>query len=98
MAMGGGRRRSLPVLFALAVTGAVAACGTASTSPNNVEVQLERQVQGTPQFVECDRSADQPDQRYSCRVETTSDRFRYVATCPEPGKACVIRRTASQLK
>jgi hypothetical protein len=96
--MGGGRRRALPVVSALAATGAVAGCGTASVSPNDVEVQLERQVQGTPQFVECDRSADQPDQRYTCRVETTSDRFRYVATCPERGKPCVIRRTAAQAK
>lgn len=96
--MGGGRRRTLPVVFALAAAGAIAGCGTASTSPNDVEVQLERQVQGTPQFVECDRSANQPDQRYTCRVETTSDRFRYVATCPEPGKPCVIRRTGTELK
>jgi hypothetical protein len=88
----------LPVLFALAATGAVAGCGTASRSPNDVEVQLERQIQGTPQFVECDRSADQPDQRYTCRVETTSDRLRYVATCPEPGDPCVIRRTGTRPK
>ena len=96
--MGGVRRRALPVLFALAAAGGVAGCGTSSTSPNHVEVQLERQLQSTPQFVECDRSDDQPDQRYTCRVETTADRFRYVATCPVPGKPCVIRRTASEFK
>ena len=96
--MGGGRRRALPVLFAVAAAGGFAGCGSSSTSPDHVEVQLERQLRGTPQFVECDRSADHPNQRYTCRVETTSDRFRYVATCPEPGKPYVIRRTASRLK
>ena len=96
--MGGGRPRALPILFAVAAAGTVASCGTASTSPDRVEVQLERQLQSTPQFVECDRSTDHPDQRYTCRVETTADRFRYVATCPEPGKACVIRRTGSELR
>jgi hypothetical protein len=96
--MGGVRRRSLAALSALAAAGAVAGCGSASTSPNDVEVQLEHQLQSTPQFVECDRSADQPDQRYTCRVETTADRFRYVATCPEPGKPCVIRRTGAEFK
>ena len=96
--MGGGRLRALPVLGAFAVAGVVAGCGTASTSPNHVEVQLERQLQSTPKFVDCDRSDDRPDQRYTCRVETTADRFRYVATCPHPGAPCVIRRTGFELR
>ena len=59
-----------------------------------VEVQLESQLRSDPQFVECDRSDDRPNQRYTCRVETSADRLRYVATCPSPGQPCVIRRTA----
>ncbi len=74
--------------------GALAGCGTASTSPNRVEVQLERQLRSDPQFVECDRSDDRPNHRYTCRVETSADRLRYAATCLSPGQPCVLRRTA----
>ena len=28
-----------------------------------------------------------PNQRYTCRAETSADRYRYVATCPSPGAA-----------
>jgi hypothetical protein len=84
----------LLLIGALAAAGAVAGCGEAATSPDKVEAQLERQLKTSPQFVECDRSADQPNRRYTCRVETSSDRFRYVATCPTPGQPCVLRRTA----
>jgi hypothetical protein len=90
----GGVRRCALVMSAFAAAGAVAGCGTASTSPDRVEVQLESQLRGDPQFVECDRSDDRPNQRYTCRVETSADRLRYVATCPAPGQPCVIRRTA----
>ena len=90
----GGVRRCALVVSALSAAGALAGCGTASTSPNRVEVQLESQLRSDPQFVECDRSDDRPNQRYTCRVETSADRLRYVATCPSPGQACVIRRTA----
>ena len=90
----GGVRRCALVASAFAAAGAVAGCGTAATSPDKVEVQLERQLRSDPQFVECDRSDDRPNQRYTCRVETSADRLRYVATCPSPGQACVIRRTA----
>jgi hypothetical protein len=31
-------------------------------------------------------------------VETSSDRFRYVATCAAPGQPCVIRRTGAEFK
>ena len=95
--MGGVRRFALPV----AVLGgalAAAGCGVASTSPDKVEAQLERQLSAKPQFVECDRSDAQPNRRYTCRVETSADRFRYVATCPAPGQACVIRRTGAEFK
>jgi hypothetical protein len=85
-------------VLVVSAAGALAGCGIASTSPNRVEVQLERQLAGKPEFVECDRSADQPNRRYTCRVETSADRFRYVATCPEPGRPCVIRRTADVVK
>jgi hypothetical protein len=95
----GGARRIVALLSALAVAGFVAGCGTDDeTSPGTVEAQLEQQLRHDPQFVECDRSADQPDQRYTCRVETSSDRFRYVATCPSPGRPCVIRRTGAEFK
>jgi hypothetical protein len=95
--MRGGRRRAL-LVAALATAGAVAGCGEATTSPDRVEAQLEHQMKGDPQFVECDRSADQPDRRYTCRVETSSNRFRYVATCPAPGQPCAIRRTGAEFK
>jgi hypothetical protein len=94
--MGGVRRFALStaVLSAAVVAGG---CGEAATSPDRVEAQLEKQL-GNTEFVECDRSADQPDRRYTCRVETSSDRFRYVATCPAPGQPCVIRRTGAEFK
>jgi hypothetical protein len=82
----------------LAGAAVAAGCGEVATSPDKVEAQLEHQLSGKPQFVECDRSADQPDRRYTCRVETSSDRFRYVATCPQPGRPCVIRRTGAEFK
>jgi hypothetical protein len=94
----GGVRQGALLISVFAAAGAVAGCGTASTSPNRVEVQLEHQLRGDPQFVECDRSAAQPDRRYTCRVETSADRFRYVATCSEPGRPCVIRRTGAEFK
>jgi hypothetical protein len=94
----GGVKQGALVISVLAAAGAVAGCGTASTSPDRVEAQLEQQLRGDPQFVECDRSADQPDRRYTCRVETSADRFRYVATCSQPGRSCVIRRTGSEFK
>jgi hypothetical protein len=86
------------LVVAVVAAGVVAGCGEAATSPAKVEAQLERSVPGSPQFVECDRSADQPNRRYTCRVETSSDRLRYVATCPSPGGPCVLRRTADQPK
>jgi hypothetical protein len=95
--MRGGRRCAL-LAAALATAGVLAGCGESASSPDKVEAQLERQLQGGPQMVECDRSSDQPDRRYTCRVETSSDRFRYVATCPAPGQPCVLRRTAAQPK
>ena len=95
--MRGGSRRA-PLVAAFAMAGVVAGCGEAATSPDKVEAQLERQLKTSPQFVECDRSSDQPDRRYTCRVETSSDRFRYVATCTSPGQPCVLHRTAAQPK
>jgi hypothetical protein len=95
--MGGVRRFALSTaVFGVAVL--AAGCGESSTSPDKVEAQLEQQIGGKPQMVECDRSSDQPDRRYTCRVETSSDRFRYVATCPAPGQPCVIRRTGADFK
>jgi hypothetical protein len=93
--MRGGRRCAL-LVAALATMGAIAGCGEAATSPDKVEAQLERQLKANAQFVECDRSSDQPDRRYTCRVETSSDRFRYVAICPASGQPCTLRRTAAQ--
>jgi hypothetical protein len=95
--MRGGRRCAL-LAAAIATAGVLAGCGEAATSPDRVEAQLERQLQGHPQMVECDRSSDQPDRRYTCRVETSSDRFRYVAICASPGQPCVLRRTAAEPK
>jgi hypothetical protein len=88
------RTRSALALTTIVAAGLAAGCGESATSPDKVEAQLERQLRTSPQFVECDRSSDQPDRRYTCRVETSSDRFRYVATCPSPGQPCVLRRTA----
>jgi hypothetical protein len=95
--MGGVRRFALSTV-ALATAVATAGCGEASTSPDKVEAQLEKQVGVKTKMVECDRSATQPDRRYTCRVVTSSDRFRYVATCPAPGQPCVIRRTGAEFK
>ena len=94
--MGGVRRFALSTAV-IAAAGVVAGCGTDASSPDRVEAQLEQQLTGE-KFVECDRSTDQPDRRYTCRVETSSDRFRYVATCPAPGQPCVIRRTGAEFK
>ena len=90
----GGVRRSAPAASAVAAAVALAGCGMASSSPNKVEVQLEHALKPAPKFVECDRSSDQPNRRYTCRVETSADRLRYVVTCPGPGRPCAIRRTA----
>ena len=95
--MGGVRRFALSTVV-VAAAGIAAGCGEAQTSPDRVEAQIEHQLRGEPQFVECDRSAAQPNRRYTCRVETSSDRFRYVATCPAPGQPCVIRRTGAEFK
>jgi hypothetical protein len=95
--MGGVRRFALWTAV-LAAAGVAAGCGTDASSPDRVEAQLEQQLKGAPQFVECDRSADHPDRHYTCRVETSSDRFRYVATCPAPGQPCAIRRTGAEFK
>ena len=95
--MGGVRRFALSTAV-FAAAGAAAGCGEAQTSPERVEAQIEHQLRGKPQFVECDRSAAQPDRRYTCRVETSSDRFRYVATCSAPGQPCDIRRTGAEFK
>jgi hypothetical protein len=95
--MGGVRRFAL--WAAVLVAGVVVAgCGEAASSPDHVEAQLEQQLKGHPQFVECDRSVDQPNRRYTCRVETSADRFRYVATCPGAGQPCAIRRTGAEFK
>jgi hypothetical protein len=88
------RTRGTLAATTIVVAGFAAGCGEAATSPDKVEAQLERQLRTSLQFVECDRSSDQPNQRYTCRVDTASDRFRYVATCPSPGQPCVLRRTA----
>jgi hypothetical protein len=95
--MGGVRRFALSTVV-VAAAGIAAGCGEAQTSPDRVEAQIEHQMRGKPQFVECNRSAEQPNSRYTCRVETSSDRFRYVATCPAPGQPCVIRRTGADFK
>ena len=95
--MGGVRRFALSTAV-LSAAVLAAGCGEAATSPDRVEAQLEKQLGGKTEFVECDRSAAQPDRRYTCRVETSSDRFRYVATCPAPGQPCVIRRTGAEFK
>jgi hypothetical protein len=95
--MGGVRRFALSTVVVLAAAIAVG-CGEAQTSPDRVEAQIEHQLRGKPQFVECDRSVNQPNRDYTCRVETSSDRFRYVATCPAPGQPCDIRRTGAEFK
>ncbi|MEA2382803.1 MAG: hypothetical protein QOH72_2774 [Solirubrobacteraceae bacterium] len=95
--MGGVRRFALSAAV-LAAASVAAGCGMQTTSPDRVEAQLEQQLQKNPQFVECDRSADQPNQRYTCRVETASDRFRYIATCAGAGQPCAIRRTGVEFK
>jgi hypothetical protein len=97
MTMGGVRRCAL-MLAVGAVAGVVAGCGSGGMSPGDVETQVEQQFSGDPQMVECDRAEGQTDRRYTCRVETSSDRFRYVATCAEPGRPCAIRRTGAEFK
>ena len=84
------------LILVCALGGVAAGCGSdRGVTPGDVESQLERQLKTEPQFVECDASGDQ---RYTCRVETSSDRFRYVATCPGPGQPCAIRRTGAEFK
>lgn len=94
----GGMRRCAPAVSAVTAAVALAGCGMASSSPNEVEVQLEHTLRPAPLFVECDRSSHQPNRRYTCRVETSADRLRYVVTCLEPGRPCAIRRTADVVK
>jgi hypothetical protein len=93
--MMGGVRRFVMLAAACAAAVVVAGCGSGEPASGKVEAQLEKQLKGEPEFVECDRSSDQ---RYTCRVETSSDRFRYVATCPSPGQPCVMRRTGAEFK
>jgi hypothetical protein len=83
---------AVPALAMLAV-----GCGERAGSPDKVEAQLEQQFSGSPEFVECDQDTTIPS-RYSCKLETSSDRYRYVATCPSPGAPCTIRRTGSEFK
>jgi hypothetical protein len=96
--MGGVRRFALSALAVAATATLAAGCGEAASSPDHVEAQLEQQLRGKYDMVECDRSSAQPNRRYSCRVETSFDRFRYVATCPGAGQPCALRRTGAELK
>jgi hypothetical protein len=96
--MGGVRRFALSALAVSATAALAAGCGEAASSPDHVEAQIEQQFRGKYEMVECDRSSSQPNRRYSCRVETSSDRFRYVATCPGAGQPCAIRRTGAEFK
>jgi hypothetical protein len=79
----------------IAVAGLAAGCGERAASPDHVERQLEKQFGDGAKFVECDSG---PQSSYTCRVETSSDRYRYVATCPTPGAPCTIRRTGREFK
>jgi hypothetical protein len=88
------RTRGGLAVTTIVMAGLAAGCGEVATSPDKVEAQIKRRLSTSPQFVECDRSSDQPNKRYTCRVETSSDRFRYVATCPSPGRPCVLERIA----
>jgi hypothetical protein len=82
----------------VALAGATAGCGERAGSPDKVEAQLEKQFGGRTEFVECDQDGLQAA-RYRCTLETSSDRYRYVATCPSPGVGpCVIRRTGAEFK
>ena len=89
------RRRGTLAVAVIAVAGLAAGCGERAGSPEHVERQLESQFGDTAKFVECDRG---PRSSYTCRLETSSDRYRYVATCPTPGAPCAIRRAGSELK
>jgi len=92
------RVRAAPAAVVLALAGGVAGCGERAGSPDRVEAQLEKQFDGDPQVVECDQDETQAA-RYRCTLETSSDRYRYVATCPSPGASpCAIRRTGSDFK
>jgi hypothetical protein len=82
----------------VAVAGAATGCGERAGSPDRVEAQLEKQFGGRTEFVECDQDSTQAA-LYSCTLETSSDRYRYVATCPSPGASpCAIRRTGAEFK
>jgi hypothetical protein len=91
------RVRSALVAMLLAVAALAAGCGERAGSPDKVEAQLEQQFDGKTEFVECDQDDTQAAQ-YSCKLETSSDRYRYVATCPSPGAPCTIRQTGSEFK
>jgi hypothetical protein len=91
------RMRGTLVLGVVALSALVAGCGERAGSPDRVEAQLEQQFDGQTQFVECDQDRSQAAV-YSCKLETSSDRYRYVATCPSPGAPCTIRRTGSEFK
>ena len=92
------RVRAPLAAVAVALAAMAAGCGERAGSPDRVETQLEKQFRGDPQFVECDQD-DTQAARYLCTLETSSDRYRYVATCPSPGDTpCAIRRTGSEFK
>ena len=89
------RARGTLAVTTIVIAGLAAGCGERADSPEQVETQLERQFGDGAKFVECDRG---PHSSYVCRLETSSDRYRYVATCPTPGAPCTIRRTGSEFK
>jgi hypothetical protein len=91
------RVRAALAAIVLALAALAAGCGERAGSPDRVEAQLEKQFSGKTQFVECDQDETQA-LRYSCKLETSSDRYRYVATCPSPGAPCTIRQTGSEFK
>ena len=79
------------------LAGVAAGCGSSQVSPDHAEAQIEQHFRGQPQFVECDRARNEV-QRFTCRVETSSDRYRFVATCPSPRGPCAIRQTGAEFK
>jgi hypothetical protein len=91
------RMRAGLVVAVVALSGFAAGCGERAGSPDKVEAQLERQFRGDTEFVECDQDRSQAAV-YSCKLETSSDRYRYVATCPTAGAPCTIRRTGTEFK
>ena len=77
--------------------GTLGSCGERAGSPDRVEAQLEQQFRDDPQIVECDQDPTIAS-RDSPKLETSSDRYRYVATCPAPGAPSTIRRPATEFK